>query len=197
MELFGMKTSKRELIDLLKSWLAISLALAIVMGLKADSLVFTLLRALFLVGTAFLAHEIAHKYVAQKYHCWAEYRSDDRMLVMALLISLLRVLFAAPGAVMIYGWVDKKKNGKISLAGPVTNLVIAGLFLGLLFAGMYPGITGLAFVINSWIGVFNLVPFLNFDGAKIYAWSKPAYFITLSVGIIFLFIQQVLFQQIL
>ena len=40
------------------------------------------------------------------------------------------------------------------------------------------------FLINAWIGLFNLIPFLMFDGKKILNWSKPAYFIMLSTGMI-------------
>jgi Zn-dependent protease len=194
MELFGMKTSNRELIDLLKSWLAISLAFTIVMGFSQGTIIYKFLLALFLVGTAFLVHELAHKYVAQRYQCWAEYRSDNMMLILAILISLLGVVFAAPGAVMIYGWIDKKKNGKISLAGPATNLVLALIFLGLIFitSGTASTIASYAFAVNAWIGAFNLIPLFNFDGAKIYAWSKPAYFVAVGVGLSLLFIQQIL-----
>ena len=34
------------------------------------------------VGSGFLIHELCHKVVAQRYRCWAEFRSDDKMLLM-------------------------------------------------------------------------------------------------------------------
>src|SRR5512136_2605806 len=54
----------------------------------------------------FLLHEMAHKVVARRYGCWAEFRADYRMLGLALITAFFGFLFAAPGAVMIAGPVD-------------------------------------------------------------------------------------------
>ena len=74
---------------------------------------------------------------------------------------------------MISGMVTRKENGLISLAGPLTNYILASIF----FAGtlLYPAgnsFFSLGFGINAWLGFFNLLPFGNFDGRKIFDWNK-------------------------
>jgi len=139
------------------------------------------------VGLGFLLHEIAHKFVAQKYGCWAEFRADDRMLIFAIIGAMFfGFVFAAPGAVLIRGYVTLKKNGIISLAGPMTNIILAIIFLMLKLVLLPTAIVSLVlnygFQINAFIALFNLVPFMNFDGAKIFRWNKIIYTITAVVA---------------
>lgn len=175
-------TSKKELKDILKAWLAISVAFGIAIAggyiaLKSISVLYFISISAVAVGLGFLLHELAHKVVAQKYHCWAEFRSFDTMLWLALAMSLFGFVFAAPGAVMIVGTVTKDRNGKISLAGPMTNIILALLFLGLTFYiptdGFLTALASYGFLINALLAAFNLIPVGNFDGKKIYNWSKP------------------------
>jgi Zn-dependent protease len=123
--------------------------------------------------------------MAQKYRCWAEFRSFDYMLVLAVLTALAGFIFAAPGAVMIRGHVTRDRYGKIALAGPAANIVIALLLVIPVLIW-----TPLAFVffVNSWLAVFNLLPFPSFDGAKVYSWNKGIYFtaLVLSAGLLIL-----------
>ena len=85
------------------------------------------------MGLGFLLHQLAHKFVAQKYGCVAEFRAFDQMLYLAVgLAFFVGFIFAAPGAVMIRGYVDRRKNGIISIAGPAVNIMLAVIFLILL-----------------------------------------------------------------
>lgn len=186
-----MKTSKKEIIDLAKAWLAISIAFTII--LKEDwtltNLIYSFIISAFAVGSSFLLHELAHKMLAQKYKLFAEFRSFDIMLVLAIAMSFLGFVFAAPGAVMIQGHVSKEKNGKLSAMGPLTNLALALLFFGLSFLAsgdFFSVLVNYGFIINVWIGLFNMIPFGNFDGAKIFEWNKPVYFSMVAAGILFL-----------
>jgi Zn-dependent protease len=182
--LFGMPSSREELLDLLKAWSAVSIAFALLLRPEQSWAVAIGLAAL-TVGLAFLVHELAHKYMAQKYRCWAEFRSFDYMLVLAVLTALAGFIFAAPGAVMIRGHVTRDRYGKIALAGPAANIVIALLLVIPVLIW-----TPLAFVffVNSWLAVFNLLPFPSFDGAKVYSWNKGIYFtaLVLSAGLLIL-----------
>ena len=118
-------TSEKEKKDIIKAWIAISIAFAIALnGLRSGFSQAFIIAAL-TVGVGFLLHELAHKLVAQHYGCWAEFRSFDQMLFFAILLSFTGIIFAAPGAVMISGHVTNDRNGKISAAGPITNFILA------------------------------------------------------------------------
>lgn len=139
--------------------------------------------AALVVFAGFLIHEMSHKFVARRYGCWAEFRADYRMLGLALVTAFFGILFAAPGAVMIAGPVDRARNGKISLAGPGSNFAVAGASLLLLFStNISSDILSPLLLFSLLLGGFNMIPVTPFDGSKIWAWSKVAYIATLVVG---------------
>jgi len=190
-------TSEREIRDLIKAWVAISIAFAVVLNkfpsLRMLDLSFyqIFIIAAVTVGTGFLFHELGHKIIAQRYGCFAEFRSFDQMLMLAIIMSFFGFVFAAPGAVMINGPVGVKRNGKISAAGPIVNLALALLFLSVLFTfptGFLKIMAFYGFFINSWLALFNMIPVWNFDGAKILRWDKRIYglIVAFALGLLFL-----------
>jgi Zn-dependent protease len=189
--------SEIELQHLFRAWLAISFAFAILLGglsLSTNFFIrFTI--ALLTVGLGFLLHELAHKVAAQHYRCWAEFRANDQMLMLAILMSFFGFLFAAPGAVMIHGHINLKQRGIISAAGPIINYLLAIIFLLLMFIYPHPMLASLfmyGFMINAFLGLFNMIPFGMFDGAKILAWDKTIFGVMVGVGIILISIQTIL-----
>ena len=173
-------TSETEIKDIIKAWVAISIAFAIVLGKPVFSPDFyaKFVIASLTVGIGFLFHEMGHKIVAQRYGCFAEFRSFDNMLILAIAMSFFGFIFAAPGAVMITGRISKSRSGRISAAGPVVNIALALLFLALAFLQLPNSLKPIAyygFLINSWLALFNMIPFWLFDGYKILKWSKLAY----------------------
>ncbi len=189
----------REWRALLKSWAAISLAFAIFltfnnntifsqMNAWARFLLLTLVSAA-TVGLGFLIHELAHKYIAEREGCHAEYQANDAMLLTALLLSKW-FIFAAPGAVHISGRPNPRERGTIALAGPVANLVLALLFL-ILFVSLNSSlrmVMGFGGAINALMALFNLIPAGAFDGFKILSWSKLAYGLTVTAAVILSFL---------
>jgi len=147
-----------------------------------------------LVVTGFMIHELAHKYVAQKYGAWAEFRVYPQGLLMALVFSLLGFLFAAPGAVYINGAIDQERNGKISAAGPASNMVIAAIasIMWFMTDGLTSQIFGLFAFVNAFFAVFNLLPIPPMDGSKIYRWNMPLY-IFMFAGAVAMLIPQFFF----
>ena len=146
------------------------------------------------VVAGFFIHEMSHKAVARMYGCWAEFRADYRMLGFALLMSFFGFLFAAPGAVLIMGNIGPEENGKISLAGPGSNLLVALACLPF-WTFAISGVPDIASNIASslyffsvFLGAFNMIPIMPFDGAKIWHWSKPVYIATLLAAGLMLFI---------
>ncbi len=195
------QTSSIELRDIGKALFILSLAFAIiysgayilggnVSNLFSFSFLILFVVSLITAGLGFLLHELAHKFVAQHYGCTAEFRAFDQMLYLALGLALVvGFIFAAPGAVMISGMVTRRENGLISMAGPLMNFILGILFLGLLFVLPTVGMvwrTG--FFINMWLGLFNMIPFGNFDGIKIFHWNKLVWGVMVAFGIFFTFV---------
>ncbi len=173
--------STQEARDILISVIVISLALSIAQdGLKVlaspSKLAFLVSFFAVTVGTGFVLHELAHKFVAIRFGGHAEFRMWVQGLIFALITSVFGFIFVAPGAVYIYApRITRMQNGLISLAGPVTNLILSFVFL--LAAALFPlDIGGLnawhfASKINIWLGMFNMIPIFPLDGSKIMDWS--------------------------
>jgi Zn-dependent protease len=189
-----LRFSRHEIKDLVKAWAVISLAFTIVMvGIRfSTDFIMGFFVAALTVGTGFVAHELGHKFVAQHYGCFAEFRAYNNMLLAALIMSFFGFIFAAPGAVMIMGNIDRIRNGRISAAGPFMSLSIASIFLILAFAAPLRVIWIYGFIINSWIALFNLIPVPPFDGGKIYKWNKPAYIGMIIIAATFMFLQYII-----
>lgn len=178
-----------ELRDIAIAVTALTIAFFIVMYRSDGSGVpyYISLAALSVVA-GFFVHEMSHKVVARKYGCWAEFRADFRGLGLALAMSFLGFLFAAPGAVWIAGPVTRGQNGKISLAGPGSNLVVALALFPMAFE-LVPGMPALVgnvafslYSFNVFLAAFNMIPVMPFDGSKILRWSLPVYAGTLALA---------------
>ena len=132
---------------------------------------------------SFLAHEIAHKIIAQRENLWAEFRLTifGAILTLLSIFSIFKII--SPGAVMISGFADKNRIGKISIAGPATNIVLAILLLGLAFLVQHPIFMLLAFI-NASIAIFNLIPFGILDGFKIFLWNKKVWALAFTISLV-------------
>ena len=144
------------------------------------------------LGAGFILHELAHKYTAQRFGCFAVYRAWLPGLAIAIGLALItngRFVFAAPGAVYIGGkHISTKENGMISAAGPLVNIVLGFLFLT--FAGG-PGWVGMigtwgAFV-NFFLALFNMIPFPPLDGSKVIQWNIIVWALLIAVPGFFLY----------
>ena len=187
-----MRFSQTEIKDLLRAWILISLAFAIAFHGFSLSIKFLIPFAIsaFTAGIGFLLHELAHKAVAQKYGCWAEFRAFDQMLWLAVLFSFLGFIFAAPGAVMIKGLVSSRKHGHIALAGPLMNLFLGLGFMAvaLLSPFQFPALVAREGMrINFWLGLFNMLPFMMLDGTKVLMWNRKVYTAMLVLSVILVF----------
>jgi len=191
---YSSQVGPAERIDLLLSWIVLVIGFSIVMGGRRVPSIDLIVISALGVGTGFLLHELAHKFIAQRYGYWAEYRANRSGLLLIIIVSLMGFILAAPGAVMIHKasnpypqstayslreevYVDRRKVQKellwISLAGPMTNIILAALFYGLLASGIMASKMSMnaiyfAFFINLYLAAFNLIPFGPLDGRKIF-----------------------------
>ena len=141
--------------------------------------------SLAIVVLSFLCHELGHKFTAQKHGLWSEFRMWPVGLIMTLVTPLLGVLFAAPGAVMIYGNMDNATQGKVSLAGPAVNMVLCLIAIGGCFLLNGTGWILLFLMmchLNAFLAVFNLLPIPPLDGSKIYPWNTVIWVISLAIA---------------
>lgn len=159
-----------------------------VMVLVGLSLVFTLVYAspllvlLFIPAflVSFLGHELAHKFLAQRNGLWAEFRTSMYGLLITAMSAILPFKFLAAGQVVIQGNGSKNALGAIGLVGPGFNIVMGSGFFVL--TKFIPGMLGQAFLgitmFNSWLAIFNLIPFGAFDGANVFRWDKTRWAIS-------------------
>jgi len=120
---------------------------------------------------AFAVHEYAHKLSANLNGIWAEFRLNTFGLILTI-ISILSPIFKiiSPGATVIFSLTDKNTMGKIALWGPLVNIIMSLIMLPIVLVGN--SIILPAFYLNSFIVVFNLIPFSILDGKKIFDWNK-------------------------
>ena len=149
------------------------------------------IRSLLALAPAFVLHEIAHKFMAKRYGCWAEFRADPSGLRFGLILSALTgIVFMAPGAVMVLGRTTTAQFGRIALAGPVTNIALWLIGAILIVSGHITGIrTDLTDILlltwvwgNGILALFNMLPFGPLDGRKIKSWSDTVFWIWISIS---------------
>lgn len=184
------KFTSREIRDIIISMAVISFVFAYIFaGRDLYSSIFYIPITLVVVGLGFVLHELSHKFIAIRYGYWAEYRMWLGGLLFALVVAFtVGFVFAAPGAVYIHGnYIKNSENGKISLGGPVTNIILALLFLSipLFFPNSLFVLVGiLGATVNSFLAFFNLIPFSMLDGAKVFKWNPIVWLITMAVAVI-------------
>jgi Zn-dependent protease len=178
--------SKREITELSISIVVMSLAFSFIF---ADDMLFLLkgnikplVISFIVVGTSFVFHEMGHKFMAQRYGMWAEFRMWTGGLMLALFLAIAsmgKFVFAAPGAVQIYGYnISPRVNGITSLIGPVINILLGIVFLSGLIVLTIAGAGGFlvelclyGLIINLWLAAFNMMPVPPFDGHAVMRWN--------------------------
>jgi len=181
---------RTEAKDLLVSLIALTVAFSIVGGRRLPGTEVILISAIG-VGTGFLLHEMAHKFAAQRYGYWAEYRANFTGLILVVILAFAGFILAAPGAVMIRKIPDApdawqgpagieqmeeqavREELVISLAGPMTNILLVFFFfllmaIGATKVGFAASAASFALFINLYLAAFNLLPFGPLDGKKVY-----------------------------
>jgi Zn-dependent protease len=189
----------REWRDLAVAWFAITLAFTIVFtrqNISVSGFILVFAASSVTVGVGFILHELAHKFTAIRYGFWAEFRKDNLMLLLAVVLAaVVGVVFAAPGATMIYSpgaqgtSLTKRENGLISAAGPGINLLLAIPFITAVFLGtdLVAVIGAMGWQVNSMLAAFNMLPVGGLDGKKILAWNPGIFLLLIGVAFVLLY----------
>jgi Zn-dependent protease len=177
--------SRAEITQIFISMVVLTACFTLVLLYEFDLMVALGIAAVVSV-TGFLLHELAHKFVAQRYGAWAEFRMYPGGLFFALILSFLGILFAAPGAVYIQGRINRKQNGLISIAGPLTNIVFGAIFVVLWLVLSLPEDLSEAIryigLLSCMLAGFNLIPFGPLDGKKVLDWNPVAWVVTIGLA---------------
>lgn len=178
-KIFGF--SKKEI-----KHLAIGTLLVLLVGLSLfRELIFsffgvTLITIIFTIS--FILHELAHKFIAQKNGLWAEFRLSISGAILTL-ISIFLPFFKiiSPGAVVIAGISSRKTTGKISMFGPLVNILLGNIFLLIYYIKtpyiILNRIMVYSALFNAMIALINLLPFGILDGYKVFLWDKAIWLI--------------------
>lgn len=189
------KFSLAEIRDLLIS----TVVLGIIFAFGNLSLV-NFLVSLAIIGPALILHELAHKFMAQKYDLVAAYVMWPTGIAIALLMAFVTqgtMIFAALGAVMIapvyhtrLGYkligITGEQMGKISIVGPLTNIALA--IISYLLMPLNPAFFYMSANINCWIALFNCIPVPPLDGTKIFRWNIPLWLGIFATTIVLMFL---------
>jgi Zn-dependent protease len=110
-------------------------------------------------------------------------------LFLAFFIAIFTgIVIAAPGAVMFRGDSRSFETGKIAMAGPLSNILIAGVFFILyrfvFFEDVLNVLLGFICFINAVFATFNLLPLGPFDGIKIVKWNSTLWFTLFIISVI-------------
>ncbi|MGC8570209.1 MAG: site-2 protease family protein [Caldivirga sp.] len=147
--------------------------------------------------TAFMAHELMHRYVARRLGYIACFKLVKYGLVMLLVTALIGLaarspfMMGAPGAVAIGPNILGKENSKyralIALAGPGTNVIMAALFYALTLFTANINITlllalHLTYILNSILALFNSLPIPPLDGYQVIRNREYGLWLTLMVS---------------
>lgn len=174
------KSSKTELLHL-----SIATVLIVGVGLSLNHYRHFSWQFLAIFISSFLVHELAHKFLAQYYGSWAEFRAQLYGLIITA-ISALPIMpfkFIAPGAVMV-GLSDKNRFGRVALIGPLTNLIMGFSFLISTHLFPYQSYLYVGASFNAWIAMFNMLPFGVLDGQKIFDWNKILWACTMAAAMV-------------
>ncbi|RLF24922.1 MAG: site-2 protease family protein [Thermoprotei archaeon] len=122
-----------------------------------------------LIAFSFISHEVAHKITAIRHGYWASFYFEPRWAIISLLTLFLPIRIIAVGAVMIHApFYDREATGRIAMAGPLVNLLMATIFgLGVILGCR---ILRLVAILNADLALFNLLPLPPLDGEKVLRW---------------------------
>lgn len=150
----------------------------------------------------FLWHELAHKFAAQHYGMWSEFRMLPQGYILTGIAILIGIPIFGTGVVLSSGAKSQEEDAKVNLAGPLVNLIIAVALAALILViGMGYGVPlplsleiqymvfflRQGIILNGMLGAFNMIPVPPFDGVTVYRWDRGIWAIVMVALVSMLF----------
>ena len=187
--------SGREIRDLIIALIVLSFCFAISsVGLEAHGIVSIFPIVLVGVGIGFILRELGQKFAAVRCGCEAEFRLWPIGLLIAFVTAFIGIVFAFPGEIRTNpSNVSEEVAGKIGIAGPIANMVLALLFIAIA-ALIFPFtlhsdllhliylILTVGFSVNSFLATFNLFPIYTLDGIKVFKWNAKIWIVVFAIA---------------
>jgi Zn-dependent protease len=126
----------------------------------------------------FLFHELSHKFAAQGYGLHSGFRLDPNFALFSLFSIFLPIKIIAPGVVLSSGDYRLDKSARISMAGPLINILIGGIFLAFSAFISLDWFLVILLLVSKFsfdLALFNMLPFSVLDGAKVFSWNQPIF----------------------
>lgn len=140
--------------------------------------------ALLAVASAFIPHELAHRFTAEHLGLRARFRLSVSSLVSSLLLCLVTggvMKVGAAGAVEVEGFATADDAGQIAIAGPLANIAVACLASLLAPASL---IFGTIALVNAGLAIFNLLPLPPLDGLHVFRWNRGAWSLVFGLALL-------------
>jgi Zn-dependent protease len=190
-------TSTTELIHLAVATAALTLALFLWFDHADDifkfdfqhlSLFGKILLAFAVATSGFVLHELGHKFTAQHFGHWSEFRASPVGLILAVGTAyIFGFLIALPGATW-HTASERRENGKVSAVGPLINIIVMVIAFPFTMSTsttttLQGNIAVAVLFFNGILAIFNLLPFGPLDGKKVLAWNPFFYIVLLGLAI--------------
>ncbi|AWX32132.1 hypothetical protein [Methanosphaera sp. BMS] len=197
------KFTKDEIRNILISIIVISILFTInttqKIGWTNKEIINILIITLILFSISLIAKIYSQKYLARKYHYHIEYKIWGYGIIFAVVTMLLNIFIITPGYFK-YGLYDRiatdEEKAKIAVTGSAINIILAVIFLMALIILKYSIMTAsiiklamlIGFYINTYMAVFNLIPFMTLDGMKIVEYDMKMWIAPMTISAILLVI---------
>lgn len=194
---FMLKFTKREATELMIALIVLSFCFAIsTVRIDIHRILSLLPIVLIGVSAGTVLHEVGHKFMAMRYGYKSEFKIWPIGLLIGFATAFFGFVFAVPGTANLDTEdLSDEMNGKIKIAGPLTNIVLGLIFI-LIAALIYPFslhsqtihliylICTVGFSVNSFLATFNLIPIYSFDGTAVLKWNIGFWIIAFAIGAI-------------
>lgn len=148
---------------------------------------FILILLLVLSIPLFLFHELSHKFAAQGYGLDSGFRLDPNFALFSLFSIFLPIKIIAPGVVLSSGEYRLDTSARISMAGPLINILIGGIFLIFSSFMTLEWVIIVLLLVSKFsfdLALFNMLPFSILDGAKIFRWNQAIFALVFSLSLV-------------